>query len=69
VSKIEIITEKCKGCGLCIIVCPKKSIQLSKNFNKAGYHPAVFVEGADCTACGLCFQVCPDVCIEVYKDK
>ncbi|MBN1823786.1 MAG: ferredoxin family protein [Endomicrobiales bacterium] len=65
--KVIINAEKCKGCALCIEVCPKKSLKISENFNKSGYRPAVFIEGGECTACGFCFQMCPDVCIEVYK--
>jgi 2-oxoglutarate ferredoxin oxidoreductase subunit delta len=64
---ITINTAKCKGCTLCVAVCPKKCLEMSKDFNKAGYHPAVFIEANGCTGCGFCFQTCPDVCIEVYK--
>ncbi|MFC1501524.1 indolepyruvate ferredoxin oxidoreductase subunit alpha [Elusimicrobiota bacterium] len=65
--KIEIKPDKCKGCTLCVDVCPKKCIEMSKTFNKGGYHSAVFVNEKDCTGCGFCYQICPDVCIEVYK--
>lgn len=67
VHKILIKSDKCKGCGLCTEACPRKCLQMSKDFNKAGYHPAIFVDEAHCTSCGFCYQVCPDVCIEVYK--
>ncbi|MHB9154360.1 MAG: indolepyruvate ferredoxin oxidoreductase subunit alpha [Endomicrobiales bacterium] len=67
VQKIVILTDKCKGCGLCTEACPKKCLNMSDTFNKAGYHPAVFVGAEKCTSCGFCYQVCPDVCIEVYK--
>jgi 2-oxoglutarate ferredoxin oxidoreductase subunit delta len=65
--KIQIDQNLCKGCGLCKDACLKKCIELSKDFNAAGYHPAVFVAENGCTACGFCYQTCPDVCIEVYK--
>ena len=68
-DKIKIDVNKCKGCTLCVLACPRKSLQISKTFNKAGYHPAVFVDEGKCTSCGFCYQVCPEVCIEVYKDK
>lgn len=68
-NNIIINMGKCKGCGLCVDVCPKKCLTLSIEFNKTGYHPAVFLKDKNCTACGLCYQVCPDVCIEVYKDS
>ncbi|MFH1368099.1 MAG: ferredoxin family protein [Elusimicrobiota bacterium] len=67
-AKIKIETDRCKGCALCIDVCPKKSLIISDKFNKAGHHPAVFVEGNECTGCGFCYLVCPEVCVEVDKD-
>jgi 2-oxoglutarate ferredoxin oxidoreductase subunit delta len=67
VSKITIDNDICKGCALCIEACPKKCLEISKEFNKAGYHPAAFVGEERCTGCGFCYQTCPDVCIEVYK--
>ncbi|MHC4286411.1 MAG: 4Fe-4S binding protein, partial [Planctomycetota bacterium] len=38
-GKIIINTERCKGCGLCVAVCPKISIIISKKSNKSGYFP------------------------------
>ena len=74
-GKIIINTERCKGCVLCVIVCPKKGIIISDKSNKSGYFPAQpvpsGVEGApnaDCTGCCLCALVCPDVAIEVQQD-
>lgn len=51
--------ELCKGCQLCIDVCPKSVIAISEKLNLASYHPA-FYTGADCTGCGLCFYACPE---------
>jgi 2-oxoglutarate ferredoxin oxidoreductase subunit delta len=73
-GRIEIDKELCKGCGLCITVCPKEQIEISEHLNKKGYYPARFkaenaAEGDDtpCTGCALCGVTCPDVAIEVYK--
>ena len=39
-GKIIIDVERCKGCGLCVIVCPKNCIEISDKSNKKGYFPA-----------------------------
>lgn len=67
-GKIAIDTERCKGCGLCVAVCPKGSIVICEKSNKKGYFPAQ--QGKDeCTGCALCALMCPDVAIEVYRDN
>jgi 2-oxoglutarate ferredoxin oxidoreductase subunit delta len=66
-GKIKIDTERCKGCGLCVAVCPKKSIVISKKLNKSGYFPAQ-ATNTDCTGCCFCAFICPDVAIEVFRE-
>ena len=67
-GKIAIDTERCKGCGLCVAVCPKGSIVICDKSNKKGYFPARQAN-AECTGCALCALVCPDAAIEVYHDN
>jgi 2-oxoglutarate ferredoxin oxidoreductase subunit delta len=66
-AKIIIDQERCKGCELCIPVCPKHIIITSENFNKKGYYPAEQINPEDCTGCAFCALTCPDVAIEVFK--
>lgn len=63
---IIINIEKCKGCELCIEVCPEDTLALSKQVNQKGYLYAVKVEDT-CTGCTNCALVCPDGAITVYR--
>jgi len=67
-GKIIIDIERCKGCGLCVAVCPKNCIVISEHSNKIGYFPAQ-ANNTDCTGCAICAIICPDAAIEVYRDK
>lgn len=64
---IVIAEERCKGCGLCIAVCPKGAIQFSDTMNNKGVYPVMFNETVTCLGCALCAKMCPDAVIEVYK--
>lgn len=61
--------ELCKGCQLCISVCPKKLIALSERLNKKGYLIPVVQEPEKCTGCAICARMCPDVAIKIEKEN
>jgi 2-oxoglutarate ferredoxin oxidoreductase subunit delta len=66
--KITIDQKRCKGCLLCISVCPRNLIKLDKNFNARGVKPVKFEsKDEECLGCVQCALICPDCCIEVYK--
>ena len=68
-GRVEIEADLCKGCLLCIEVCPPGVLVVSKSLNKMGYQPAEYA-GERCTACGVCFYICPEPgSIRVYKRK
>jgi len=65
--KIEINKERCKGCGLCVLYCPKGHIRQSQSLNKKGAYIVETVEKEKCSGCSFCAIICPDLCITVYK--
>ena len=66
-KKIVINKNLCKGCGLCIEVCPKKLLKLSDELNIKGLRVVVIEDDSECTSCALCAINCPDLAIEVFK--
>ena len=68
-GKIEIDQERCKGCGLCTIVCPKTLIKIGEEINRQGYFYVVWEANGQCTGCALCGETCPDVAIRVWREK
>lgn len=67
-SRIIVDERYCKGCELCIPVCPKKIIELDPDVITAkGYHPARLTDESACTACTNCALVCPEVAITVER--
>jgi 2-oxoglutarate ferredoxin oxidoreductase subunit delta len=66
-GKIKIDVERCKGCTLCVSVCPHKSIVISRKTNKSGYFPVEIANGL-CVGCSACAIVCPDAAIVVMRE-
>jgi 2-oxoglutarate ferredoxin oxidoreductase subunit delta len=56
---LQVDTNECKGCGLCIEACPPKAIHLSDELNHYGYRTATYT-GTGCSGCGICFFACPE---------
>ena len=63
--QIRVIRHFCKGCELCVGICPRKAIVLSDKVNKSGVH---FPEpnGNPCSGCGQCAVICPEAAIEIF---
>lgn len=55
----EIRLIECKGCGRCVLACPKGVMCLSEEVNDRGFH-FVQYRGEGCTGCGNCFYACPE---------
>jgi len=66
--KLNFNADVCKGCELCLSVCPKDVIELSEAINSKGYSPACAAREEDCIGCASCAQVCPDGAIEIFRE-
>ena len=67
-AKVTFNEDICKGCGLCVDVCPKKILKIDeKQLNTKGYNPAVMTNQEACIACAFCAKMCPDCVITVEK--
>jgi 2-oxoglutarate ferredoxin oxidoreductase subunit delta len=65
---ITFRADACKGCGLCVSVCPKKILRLAPHaLNAKGFHPAEITDQQACIACAFCATMCPDCIITVEK--
>lgn len=66
-ARVVFNSERCKGCELCVSVCPKGIVRIAEHFNAQGYRPAEVAEQQKCIGCAFCARMCPDAVIEVYK--
>lgn len=68
-AKVTIDENVCKGCGLCVVVCPKKIVEINRaKLNAKGYNPATAENMEKCIACAMCAIMCPDSAIKVEKE-
>ncbi|MEZ5840509.1 MAG: 2-oxoacid:acceptor oxidoreductase family protein [Hyphomicrobiales bacterium] len=59
--KLEINEAWCKGCDICVKLCPERCLALSER------HVAMLKNPAACTGCHVCEWLCPDFAIRVTR--
>lgn len=58
---LEITESWCKGCDICVKMCPERCLTLN------GRNVVELAKPAACTACRLCEWLCPDFAIRVKR--
>lgn len=58
---------RCKGCGICISICPKQVFVLSLNRNSYGTQMPKASKPNDCIGCRMCEKLCPDAAIDIEE--
>ncbi len=58
-SDISIKSKWCKGCRICVAICPKKVLAMDAQ------HKATVVNPEACNRCRMCETHCPDFAIEI----
>jgi 2-oxoglutarate ferredoxin oxidoreductase subunit delta len=69
VKEIIIDDQFCKGCNLCIEVCPRKVFGGSHKRSRAGYSMPQASDQGKCSVCFLCEMTCPDLAITVIEEN
>ena len=60
---IVINRDWCKGCGICVHLCPKKVLEMDAK------DKATVVRPEDCICCRMSELRCPDLAIEVQTEE
>ena len=66
---VRILEEYCKGCELCVGVCPKEMLIMSEKVNSRGVRVVEVRREEVCTACMNCAAMCPDAAIEITPSE
>lgn len=67
-ARITVDKSCCKGCDICLAVCPKKIFIHSKKRNNYGTSMPEVSQAASCVLCRMCERLCPDGAINVEEE-
>ena len=64
---VFIDEELCKGCMICVEMCPRHGLVNSGRLSSKGYLVPVHLAEVTCKACRFCQLLCPDmaICVEL----
>ncbi|MDD1756716.1 MAG: ferredoxin family protein [Methanomassiliicoccales archaeon] len=68
--QVKVNPRYCKGCNLCVKVCPNRAFDQGNELSERGYFPPVLARPEKCAnfkrktrknaVCELCVLTCPD---------
>ena len=59
ITKLEITEDWCKGCDICVKMCPERCLRLNEQL------VAELPDPSKCTGCRMCEWLCPDFAIKI----
>ena len=62
IPRVDIRRDWCKGCNICVSVCPERVLSMDRQEIAVASNPD------RCTGCGLCVRLCPDFAVDVWLD-
>ncbi|MEM3641065.1 MAG: 4Fe-4S binding protein [Candidatus Bathyarchaeia archaeon] len=68
-KNIIINEELCKGCSICIKLCPMKVLDRSNDLSPKGVYLPVVIQEDKCTGCRICEEHCPDMAIFIVNNN
>ena len=66
---LYINDKYCKGCGLCVEICPTKALETSNEMDAKGCFLPKAKDMTLCKMCHQCILICPDFAINVVEEK
>ena len=61
--RIIIDEELCKGCNICVELCPTNVFELTEQINSKGYYVPYAKLIDNCTGCKICDLICPEMAV------
>ena len=66
---VKVRADFCKGCRLCVKVCPRHLLELTTKLNALGIQPVEVTQlDKECSGCLSCVLMCPEAAIEITDD-
>lgn len=66
--RIVIDYHYCKGCLICLNVCPSGVFVLSEQAGQSGVLSPEASRPDKCVLCRMCERLCPEMCLSVLSD-